>query len=47
MPDPVISLRDARLTLAGNAGPVEVLRGITLDVQEGESRGLVGPRGSG
>ena len=47
MPLPVISLRDACLTLAGNAGPVEVLRGVSLDVLEGESLGLVGPSGSG
>jgi putative ABC transport system ATP-binding protein len=47
MGEPVISLRDARLVLAGNAGPVEILKGITLDVQRGETVGLVGPSGSG
>ena len=47
MTDPVLSLTDARLTLAGSAGPVEILRGITLDVTAGETLGLVGPSGSG
>jgi putative ABC transport system ATP-binding protein len=47
MGEPVISLRGARLVLAGNAGPVEILKGITLDVQRGETVGLVGPSGSG
>jgi putative ABC transport system ATP-binding protein len=47
MTDPVLSLRDARLTLAANAGPVEILKGITLDVARGETLGLVGPSGSG
>lgn len=47
MPDTVLSLRDARLTLDGNAGRVEILRGISLDINRGESVGLVGPSGSG
>ena len=47
MGDTVLSLRDARLVLDGNAGPVEILKGITLDVAQGETLGLVGPSGSG
>ena len=47
MADPILSLRAASLTLMGNAGPVDILRGITLDVLRGETLGLVGPSGSG
>jgi putative ABC transport system ATP-binding protein len=47
MTDPVLELTDARLTLDGNAGPVDILRGITLTVTRGETLGLVGPSGSG
>jgi putative ABC transport system ATP-binding protein len=47
MAEPILSLRDATLSLAGNAGPVEILRGVTLDVAKGETLGLVGPSGSG
>lgn len=47
MSDPILSLQDARLTLSGNAGPVEILKGISLSVERGENLGLIGPSGSG
>ena len=47
MTDIILSLKDTGLTLQGNAGPVEILRAITLDVTRGETLGLVGPSGSG
>ena len=47
MGEPILTLDDARLTLAGNAGPVEILKGITLTVERGETVGLIGPSGSG
>lgn len=43
----VLSLEDATLSLDGNAGRVDILHGITLDVQKGQSLALVGPSGSG
>ena len=47
MRETILTLRDAGLVLEGNAGPVEILRSISLDVSKGESLGLVGPSGSG
>jgi putative ABC transport system ATP-binding protein len=43
----VLSLKDATLSLDGNAGRVDILHGISLDVEKGRSLALVGPSGSG
>jgi putative ABC transport system ATP-binding protein len=47
MSDPVLSLSEARLSLDGNAGRVDILHGITMDVAKGETVALTGPSGSG
>jgi putative ABC transport system ATP-binding protein len=47
LPDPVISLRDVSLTLASRAGPVQILKSVSLDVASGRSIAIVGPSGSG
>ena len=47
MGSPVLSLNNVQLTLQGNAGPVPILKGISLNVEAGESIGLTGPSGSG
>jgi putative ABC transport system ATP-binding protein len=47
MQDPVLTLTNVGLTLAGNAGAVTILKDIDLQVAQGESLGLIGPSGSG
>ncbi|MEN8891511.1 ABC transporter ATP-binding protein [Planktotalea arctica] len=44
---PVLSLKDVQLSLDGNAGRVDILHGISLNVEKGRSLALVGPSGSG
>src|SRR3954469_23397890 len=44
---PAIQLDDVHLTLAGPAGPVNILRGVSTRVDQGEAIGVVGPSGSG
>lgn len=47
MTETILSLDNAALALDGNAGRVEILKGITLDIARGETVGLIGPSGSG
>jgi len=43
----MIQLNDIHLTLNSLAGPVNILRGISLHVPRGEAAGMIGPSGSG
>ena len=47
MSAPVLSVSNAALSLQGNAGRVDILHDISLDVAAGETLGLIGPSGSG
>ena len=47
MPEPIISLTRVGLTLDSRAGPVEILRQVSLDIAPGQSVAVVGPSGSG
>jgi oligopeptide/dipeptide ABC transporter ATP-binding protein len=47
MSSPLLTVRDLRIAFPGPHGPVEVVRGLDLDIGRGERVGLVGESGSG
>lgn len=45
--DSIIKLKNVNLTLSSGAGPVNILKDISIAIEKGESVGIIGPSGSG
>ena len=46
-PAPLLAVNDLRKTFPGEAGPVEILRGVSMKLKTGETVALTGESGSG
>ncbi|MEC7669613.1 MAG: ABC transporter ATP-binding protein, partial [Pseudomonadota bacterium] len=47
MKTPVIQAKDLNLTFETNDGPVHALKGVNLDIQQGDFVSFIGPSGCG
>ena len=47
MSETIVSLRNIQLSLTGNAGQIDIIKGISLDIKKFDSMAITGPSGSG
>ena len=47
VPHPIVRFTDVHLDMASDAGVVNILRGVTLEIAQGEITAVVGPSGAG
>ncbi len=47
VPEPLLQVRDLRVTLPTARGPAQALRGVSIELQRGQTLGLIGESGCG